>query len=562
MPLKSGKSKSVIQSNIIQLIREGYSTDQAIAIAYDKAGIVNKSKLKVTDNNSSLASESYVPPKGVQDQAVIGLKMRASQPDSNKAGTDVGIARARDLANGRAVSPDTIKRMVSFFARHEVNKGKEGWSPGEKGYPSKALQAWKLWGGDEGKRWAEKINRSIKSESKLSEDIKMKTYLANILPKTDLFDGEKHIPLSNPEFRSAIVKSMQEWVAKTKPNLLKEHEPDGGSYGIVEGIYEDDEGVFAEVVITDQDVLDGLESKKYRYISPTIAWNFPADDYSEEEGNLWDAALLEISLVSIPRHFTRQVEMKEAKSVLKQNYSLNYNNNVVSISQLSAELSSDSDIYYLIKEELNMDMNELMKMVSDLLDEKLSGLHARLAALEGGVTSAEEEMPKEEVIEELKAQVAQLQEELLIKVDAGEGEESAEIEIQPMGMKRSYSEEEVVVKEEVIEELKAQVAQLQEELEIKIAEGEVAIDVAKNPELSSMSQKLVNLYIKDKGAYKDLVEINSKMNSKTKSILSQRSTVGYTPVSSVTTNPYDAAHKMSQAQGISYKEALTKILGS
>jgi len=53
--------------------------------------------------------------------------------------------------------------------------------------------------------------------------------------------------------------------------------------------------------------------------------------------------------------------MKEAKSVLKQNYSLNYNNNVVSISQLSAELSSDSDIYYLIKEELNMDMNELMK---------------------------------------------------------------------------------------------------------------------------------------------------------------------------------------------------------
>jgi len=50
------------------------------------------------------------------------------------------------------------------------------------------------------------------------------------------------------------------------------------------------------------------------------------------------------------------------------------------------------------------------------------------------------------------------------------------------------------------------------------------------------------------------------MNSKTKSILSQRSTVGYTPVSSVTTNPYDAAHKMSQAQGISYKEALTKIL--
>jgi len=71
-------------------------------------------------------------------------------------------------------------------------------------------------------------------------------------------------------------------------------------------------------------------------------------------------------------------------------------------------------------------------------------------------------------------------------------------------------EEDSVIKESEIEELRKQVIELQEKLQIKEAEGEVAIDVAKSPELSSMSQKLVNLYIKDKGAYKDLVEINSK----------------------------------------------------
>ncbi len=37
MPLKSGSSKTVIQANIQQLIREGYPPKQAAAIAYDHA---------------------------------------------------------------------------------------------------------------------------------------------------------------------------------------------------------------------------------------------------------------------------------------------------------------------------------------------------------------------------------------------------------------------------------------------------------------------------------------------------------------------------------------------
>jgi hypothetical protein len=105
-------------------------------------------------------ADSYVPPKAVQEAAQRGLDLRAEQPESNRGGTEVGIARARDLANGRAVSLDTIQRMDSFFSRHEVDKEGEGWGKDSKGY-----QAWLLWGGDPGWTWAEGIlARKAKSE--------------------------------------------------------------------------------------------------------------------------------------------------------------------------------------------------------------------------------------------------------------------------------------------------------------------------------------------------------------------------------------------------------------
>lgn len=44
MPLKSGKSKKVISANIAELIRSGKPKNQAVAIAYDKAGLSKKKK--------------------------------------------------------------------------------------------------------------------------------------------------------------------------------------------------------------------------------------------------------------------------------------------------------------------------------------------------------------------------------------------------------------------------------------------------------------------------------------------------------------------------------------
>ena len=54
--------------------------------------------------------------------------------------------------------------MVSYFARHEVDKEAEGFRPGEDGYPSNGRIAWALWGGDPGKTWAEREWAKIKND--------------------------------------------------------------------------------------------------------------------------------------------------------------------------------------------------------------------------------------------------------------------------------------------------------------------------------------------------------------------------------------------------------------
>jgi hypothetical protein len=110
---------------------------------------------------------NFKPPDGVRKEAELGLKWRK---EYNRGGTLVGVARARDLSNGVSVSPETIGRMVSYFARHEVDKEGEGWSPGQDGYPSAGRIAWALWGGDSGKTWAQKVSDQMDSIDEEKKD--------------------------------------------------------------------------------------------------------------------------------------------------------------------------------------------------------------------------------------------------------------------------------------------------------------------------------------------------------------------------------------------------------
>jgi hypothetical protein len=113
----------------------------------------------------------FTPPQGVRDEAAKGLEWRR---EYNRGGTEIGVARARDLSNGRTISPDTARRMYSYFQRHEVDKQGEGWSPGQDGFPSAGRIAWALWGGDPGFTWSKKLVGQMESEDegKVAGDMK------------------------------------------------------------------------------------------------------------------------------------------------------------------------------------------------------------------------------------------------------------------------------------------------------------------------------------------------------------------------------------------------------
>ena len=101
-------------------------------------------------------AESYIPPVAVAINARQALDVRISKPPSQRGMTPVGLARARQLANRQPVSVDTLRRMIAFFDRHEVDKQGSTWDKQGRGW-----QAWMGWGGDEGRRWAKEILATV-----------------------------------------------------------------------------------------------------------------------------------------------------------------------------------------------------------------------------------------------------------------------------------------------------------------------------------------------------------------------------------------------------------------
>ena len=98
----------------------------------------------------------FTPPQGAREAAKRALEVRAEKPESERGMTPIGIARARDLSNGKRLSPVTVRRMLAYFDRHQSDKSGETWDQQGKGW-----QAWHGWGGDPGYAWARKVVRQL-----------------------------------------------------------------------------------------------------------------------------------------------------------------------------------------------------------------------------------------------------------------------------------------------------------------------------------------------------------------------------------------------------------------
>ena len=117
-------------------------------------GIIKKDKRLKSGQRTEMESYSDYP-DSVKNNAKRGLEL--NEKVNNNCATQVGKVRAQQLAQGKPVSVETIKRMFSYLSRAEVyyEKGETT----DCGYIS-----YLLWGGKSAKSWAEAKIKSLENE--------------------------------------------------------------------------------------------------------------------------------------------------------------------------------------------------------------------------------------------------------------------------------------------------------------------------------------------------------------------------------------------------------------
>ena len=111
-------------------------------------------------------ADTYTPNAGMKAAARRALKWK-EDGKATGAGTPVGWGRATDIVAGRGMSLSTVKRMFSFFSRHEVDKKGKGFFDGPE-FPSNGRIMWDAWGGDAGFSWSRAI---VEREKKKVEKV-------------------------------------------------------------------------------------------------------------------------------------------------------------------------------------------------------------------------------------------------------------------------------------------------------------------------------------------------------------------------------------------------------
>jgi uncharacterized protein YifE (UPF0438 family) len=259
-------------------------------------------------------ADGFVAPQAVRANARRGLELRKK---FGRGGTAVGIARARDIANGSALSLSTIKRMNSFFARHEVDKKGKDWNNSAK--PSNGKIAWLLWGGDSGWAWAKKIIRQ--------EESKEKSTMANLT--TQFFGIEKADKNSDGTltvYGKATDDSLDidqqicdaDWLKRAMPhwfqtggNIREQHS--NIAAGVAKEYEVKEDGHYITALVVDPVSVKKVENGVLKGFSIGIKNPRVTRDKSAMNGRIVDGQIVEVSLVDRPANPNCQLVL--AKSV-------------------------------------------------------------------------------------------------------------------------------------------------------------------------------------------------------------------------------------------------------
>ena len=122
-------------------------------LAEIKAIIKNDKRVK---GGKKMVLESYSDyPSSVSNNAKRGLKL--NEEVNNKCATQVGKIRAQQLAQGKPISKETIKRMYSYLSRAEAY-----YNPEDK--EACGTISFLLWGGKSAKTWAEAKLKQLEND--------------------------------------------------------------------------------------------------------------------------------------------------------------------------------------------------------------------------------------------------------------------------------------------------------------------------------------------------------------------------------------------------------------
>ena len=174
-----------------------------------------------------MAKEGYKPTAGMQSAARRAIKLK-EQGKAKGAGTIVGWTRAGQLSRGETLSLSTVKRMYSYFSRHEVDKKGKDWNNTEN--PSNGKIMWLAWGGDAGFSWSRKIvnrEKNMKKGLEIQEVVEeIKSILSDVVEPAD-----KIVEISDDlEKSNAINIPMGEKVENNKVKKESEDMKENESY--------------------------------------------------------------------------------------------------------------------------------------------------------------------------------------------------------------------------------------------------------------------------------------------------------------------------------------------
>lgn len=252
---------------------------------------------------------NYTPPSQVRDNAKRGLELRR---EHGRGGTEVGVARARDLSNGASLPLDTIKRMNSYFARHEVDKQGEGWGKDSAGYI-----AWLLWGGDAGWSWVKGILANKEKSNKMAE---LAYSYASILKSEKQADGTLKVYGKATDDSIDIDQQIcdETWLKNAMPawfesggNVREQHS------NIAAGVATDYEskadGHYITALVVDPVSVKKVEAGVLKGFSIGIRSPRIIRDSKAANGRIVDGQIVEVSLVDRPANPNAKLML--AKSV-------------------------------------------------------------------------------------------------------------------------------------------------------------------------------------------------------------------------------------------------------